>query len=117
MRHAVPLFLCCLVCFGCTGNSSPSTDPAPDEADTLLPLHADEPAEIPNATSSRFSVSTEILPGQISMTLLYITDAQTNELHIYRAVGGLDTSFKGDPELYRTFDLTSVGQKTLKQAE
>lgn len=116
MRHAVPLLLCCLACLGCTDNSSPSTDPAPDAAETLV-SHADEPAEIPHATSSRFSVSTELLPGQISMTLLYITDAETDKLHIYRALGGMDASFKSDPVLYRTFDLTSVGQKTLKQSE
>lgn len=51
------------------------------------------------------------------MTIFYITDAQSNKLHIYRAFGGMDTSFKGDPELYRTFDLTSVGEKNLRQAQ
>jgi len=82
----------------------------------LLPLAAQEPAKVPVATPTRFSISTEILPGHVSMTLFYITDAKTNKLHIYRAIGGMDTSFKGDPELYRTFDLTSVGEKKLKQA-
>ena len=84
---------------------------------TLLQLNAEEPAAAPVATSSRFSVSTEVLPGHLSITLFYITDAQSNKLHIYRAVGGMDASIKGDPALYRTFDLTSVGEKNLRQAK
>lgn len=84
---------------------------------TLLQLNAQEPAAVPDATPSRFSVSTEVLPGHLSITLFYITDAQSNKLHIYPTVGGMDTSFKGDPELYRTFDLTSVGEKHLRQAK
>ena len=84
---------------------------------TLLQLNAQEPAKVQLATPTRFSVSTEVLPGHLSMTLFYITDAQSNKLHIYRAFGGMDTSFKGDPELYRTFDLTSVGEKNLRQAQ
>jgi len=83
----------------------------------ILQLNAQEPAEVPDATPARFNVSTEVLPGHISMTLFYITDAESNKLHIYRAAGGMDTSFKGDPELYRTFDLTSVGEKNLRQAK
>ena len=84
---------------------------------TILPLNVQGATEVPDATPTRFSVSTEVLPGNLSMTLFYITDAQSNKLHIYRAFGGMDTSFKGDPELYRTFDLTSVGEKNLRQAK
>jgi len=83
----------------------------------LQSMNAQEPAKIPDATPARFSVSTEVLPGHLSITLFYIADAKTDKLHICRAIGGMDASLKSDPELYRTFDLTTVGQKNLKQAK
>lgn len=84
---------------------------------TLRPSHAQVPVKAADAAPARFSISTEVLPGHLSMTIIYITDSQTNKLHIYRAIGGMDLSFKDDPELYRTFDLTSVGEKKLRQSQ
>jgi hypothetical protein len=68
------------------------------------------------ANPPRFTVTAQVLPGTVSMTVLYVTDSQANKLHIYRAVGGMDTAFNNDPELYRTYDLTTAGQKTLRPA-
>jgi hypothetical protein len=84
---------------------------------TLLQSHAQEPAKRANEIPTRYAVSTEVLPGHLSMTLFYITDAETDKLYIYRATGGMTTSLKKDPELYRTYDLSSVGAQNLKQAE
>lgn len=83
------------------------------------PAIAQSPQPVLNAgtNGARFSVASQVLPGQVSITLLYVTDTQTNKLYIYRAVGGLDTSFNRDPELYRTYDLTSAGQQNLVQAK
>jgi hypothetical protein len=64
-----------------------------------------------------YAVSTHVLPGQISLTLIYITDTRANKLYIYRAGGRDDTSFNNDPELYRTYDLTSAGQPNLQRAQ
>ena len=94
-----------LVALVCLLRPARAADPVPTTPTT-------QPTSIP-----RFTVSTHVLPGQISMTLLYVTDAQTNKLYIYRAFGGMDTSFNRDPELYRTYDLTSAGQKNLAQAK
>jgi hypothetical protein len=83
----------------------------------LRPVAAAEQAPAPAGNSARFSVASHVLPGQVSMTVLYVTDSQTKKLYIYRAVGKMDTSFNEDPELYRTYDLTSAGQKKLLQAK
>lgn len=86
----------------------------------FLQLNAEEPTvsppSKPEEDPARFSVSTAVLPGQTSMTLLYITDAKTNKLHIYRAYGDMKTSFIEDPKLYRSFDLTSAGEANLREA-
>lgn len=97
-----------------SGETANSATTAPVKRDVYNP---GSEALAPDERHARFNVSTHVLPGQLSMTLLYITDAKSDKLHIYRAFGGMDTSFKGDPKLYRTFDLTSVGEKSLRQAK
>ena len=81
------------------------------------PARAEDAAKNPAPAAARFAVSTHVLPGTVSMSLIYVADAQTNKLYIYRAMGGMDTSFTDDPELYRTYDLTSAGQKKLKPVQ
>lgn len=83
----------------------------------LRPARSADPVPPPTTNPARFSVTAQVLPGHVSMTLFYVTDSQTNNLYIYRAMGKLDASFNDDPELYRTYDLSSAGQKKLLQAK